>query len=108
MPYIKQERRDEYDPLIEQLTTLIKQNEHGDRFGLDGDANYVLTRIVTRVFKVESQWRYHSIARAVGCLQCVMMELYRRVAGVYENVAARKNGDVKEYAEFDQEYKHSM
>lgn len=87
MPYIK-DRRDILDPRI---------NDLADSLTTDGDLNYAITRLVSRYCALEGNWRYTLIARAVGALECVKLEFYRRLAGPYEDKARDKNGDIAEY-----------
>lgn len=87
MPYIVQEDRERLDAAIEQLRFLVHD---------DGQLNYAITRLVARYLGWDG-WRYEMIARAVGALECVKLEFYRRLAGTYEDKAIAKNGDVPEY-----------
>jgi hypothetical protein len=90
MPYVDQEVRKVYDPLIEALQEEILAE--GDT---PGDLNYVISRIVGRVWK--NTPRYKTICIVIGTLVCVAFEFYRRVAGGYEDKAIKKNGDIPEY-----------
>jgi hypothetical protein len=87
MPYIKQEDRDRLENAIDDLA---------DRVLTDGQLNYAITRLVVRYF-AHNGWCYDLIARAVGALECVKLEFYRRLAGPYEDKAITKNGDLPEY-----------
>ena len=90
MPYIDSERRKDYDKGINDIQLLLKY--HDDE---PGDLNYVLSRIVGRVW--QNTPRYKTICVVIGTLVCVAFEFYRRVAGGYEDKAVKKNGDIKEY-----------
>lgn len=87
MPYIKQEFRPDLDPHIEALGRLVQS---------DGEMNYVISRLVSRRYGA-LEWSYDMIARAVGALECVKLEFYRRLAGPYEDKAIVRNGDIAEY-----------
>jgi hypothetical protein len=87
MPYIDQGNRGRLEHAIDNLT---------DRLANDGELNYTITRLVAGYF-ARNGWRYDLIARAVGALECVKLEFYRRVAGPYEDKAIAKNGDLTEY-----------
>ena len=90
MPYITEERRDMLDPEIEMLQGAI--TSQGDE---PGDLNYVLSRLVGRVWM--NTPRYKTICMVIGTLVCVALEFYRRVASGYEDKAIRKNYDIIEY-----------
>lgn len=92
MPYIEQDKRREVDECINSLARVIQD---------DGMLNYVITRLVSRYLAPDATWRYHLVARAVGALECVKQEFYRRVAEPYEDRCIAKNGDVIEYNEAD-------
>ena len=42
--------------------------------------------------------KYSKINAIIGILECIKLELYRRVAAPYEDVKAAENGDVPEYS----------
>ncbi len=90
MPYITEERREQLDPEIEMLQDII--TSEGDE---PGDLNYVLSRLVGRVWM--NTPRYKTICMVIGTLVCVALEFYRRVASGYEDKAIRKNYDIIEY-----------
>lgn len=92
MPYIEPERREEYDTLIEALDSRLE-----DMGREAGDLNYVISRLCGLMWKGEP--RYKTICFVIGTLVCVAFEFYRRVAGGYEDLAIKKNGDLKEYKE---------
>ena len=81
MPYIREERRQwlrEYDS-----TPLPKTA---------GELNYIFSRIIDRSLGNEPS--YEDINLVVGVLECCKEELYRRVAGPYEDRKIGENGDV--------------
>ena len=84
MPYVPPERRMGIDPLIEQLADQL----HGS-----GDYNYALTRLLARSRRLS----YQQINMVIGVLECVKLELYRRLAAPYEDQKKDQNGDIPEY-----------
>jgi hypothetical protein len=84
MPYILPEQRDEFDPAIDALTRRLGQNAG------PGVLNYVITRIL----QSQKPATYLNINTQVGILECVKLELYRRVAEPYEEIKRKQNGDV--------------
>ena len=87
MPYITQEDRPQYDKVIEELVTLLKDKPPES---VDGNLNYVVTRIIKEVYPL----RYYHINKAMGVLECIQHEFYRRVAAPYEDTKIEQNGDV--------------
>lgn len=83
MPYIPKGIRREIDPLIEPL--LGKQWEAGE-------LNYIITRLLDSWCKPSG--RYATYNAAIGILECVKQELYRRVIADYEDKKCEENGDV--------------
>lgn len=96
MPYINQQDRKYLEPEIHQLT--LKLRELGD--GLDGNCNYVVSRIVAGAFKpFAGPWRYYMIARVMGVFVCAALEFYRRIGAKREDEVIKINGDIPEYQE---------
>lgn len=95
MPYIKDELRAHVDlaikAVISNLPCCGEEN-------LEGALNYCISRVLAQAFELDSEPRYHKINRAIGTLECVKQELYRRLAGPYEDRAIEKNGDIPEYS----------
>ena len=97
MPYIAQDRRDEFDPSIEELQYQLQKLGN-----VEGDLNYVISRLIGSAFQNET--RYHMIARVRGVLKDVGDEFYRRLGGPYEDQAIAKNGDIPEYEALSQKF----
>jgi len=91
MPYIKKENRPPYDPGIDSL---IEKLSKADPDAKKGEMNYVISRILKGVYGHKDNTRYTNINDAIGVLECVKLELYRRVAAPYEDVKIEENGDV--------------
>jgi len=87
MPYIKPEERPQYDACIEELVKLLKDKPPET---VDGHLNYVVTKIIKEVYPL----RYYHINKAMGVLECIQHEFYRRVAAPYEDTKIEQNGDV--------------
>ena len=58
-----------------------------------GDINYIVTRLLTHWIEARGV-SYTVIADVVGVLETAKLELYRRVAGPYEDRKIEENGDV--------------
>jgi hypothetical protein len=87
MPYITQEERPQYDEVLRELIGLLKEKPPES---VDGHLNYVVTRVIKEVYPL----RYYHINKAMGVLECIQHEFYRRVAAPYEDTKIEQNGDV--------------
>jgi hypothetical protein len=80
MPYVKQAQRERLD---------------GGRAPEDaGELNYVLTKIIDEYMVGNGGVRYARLNEVIGALECVKLELYRRVAAPYEDRKMAENGEV--------------
>lgn len=94
MPYVIKPKRLLYDPEIESLISKIRLDEEG----IDGNLNYVISRIVVGSFKPFGlPWRYGAIARVMAVFQCAALEFYRRIGAKREDEVIAINGDIPEY-----------
>lgn len=84
MPYIRQVDRKKFESAIVELS--------GEK--TSGDANYIITSLLDTWFYLSEAPCYHAINEAIGVLECVKLELYRRVAAPYEDQKILENGDV--------------
>jgi len=87
MPYITQEERPQYDEVLAELIGLLKEKPPES---VDGHLNYVVTRVIKEVYPL----RYYHVNKAMGVLECIQHEFYRRVAAPYEDTKIEQNGDV--------------
>jgi len=92
MPYIKQNKRDVLDPIIEDLHQALVELELDDESNnFEGNMNYVITKLITLCYNSPS---YREINDVVGMLECCKLEYYRRAAAPYESQKAMENSDV--------------
>jgi hypothetical protein len=87
MPYIKAENRKKYEKVLRELLGILKALPPEE---VDGELNYVVTKILKGVYPL----RYFHINKAVGVLECIKLEFYRRVAAPYEDLKIKESGDV--------------
>ena len=87
MPYIKSENRVKYDRILHELIDILKSLPVEE---VDGELNYVVTKLLKEIYPV----RYFHINKAIGVLECVKLEFYRRVAAPYEDKKIKESGDV--------------
>ena len=87
MPYIKSENRKKYEKTLRELVDILKTLPPEE---VDGELNYVVTKILKEAYPL----RYFHINKAVGVLECIKLEFYRRVAVPYEDLKIKESGDV--------------
>jgi len=57
----------------------------------EGQLNYFITSILHNVYSP----KYFEYNRAIGLLECIKQEYYRKVVAPYEDIKIEENGDVK-------------
>ncbi len=82
MPYIKSEKRERLDAIVEMM--------HQAGICADGDLNYLLYAYCKRHVKPS----YNAYKNYVGELHECGAEIRRRILGPYEDQKIRENGDV--------------
>ena len=87
MPYIKQDQRKLVDAKIKDLASAIKEVGKQDRAGV---LNYTVSCLIRELYEL----RYSEVNEAVGVLECIKQEYYRRLAAPYEDLKIKENGDV--------------
>lgn len=89
LPYIKANLRPKIDSKLNPLLTLLQEYDETD---IDGIVNYVITRIIKTQYPPKS---YRKLNSAIGVIESVKQEFYRRVAVPYETEKIKFNGDVE-------------
>lgn len=88
MPYIKHEQRvavkNELVALVERLKTFSEDEQ-------DGVVNYCISQMLRHIYPL----KYRHQNRAMGVLECVKQEHYRRMVGPYEDIKINENGDLE-------------
>jgi hypothetical protein len=81
MPYIQQEARDAID--------------EGCTAQSVGQLNYAITSLIDE-YLVDwgDKLSYGALNEVIGVLECAKLELYRRIAAPFEDLAMIRNGDV--------------
>jgi hypothetical protein len=87
LPYIKTINRAKYDTVLKELIEILKTLPPEE---VDGELNYVLTKLLKEIYPL----RYFHINKAIGVLECAKLEYYRRVAAPYEDKKIQETGDV--------------
>jgi hypothetical protein len=89
MPYVTKILRTlELDNAISAVV-----NEISDENLNPGLVNYTISTILGRLL-YNQDLSYRNINQLIGVLECVKMELYRRIAIPYEDKMIERNGDV--------------
>lgn len=86
MPYITQADRD----LVERRLDIFGTNWAPDNAG---QLNYLVSTYINNYFAANTL-NYANVNEMIGALECMKLELYRLVAGPYENIKADANGPV--------------
>ena len=94
MPYIKEEKREELDPCIDNLIRCLDPEKDLIIDNILGDINYTFSRILGGLMGSPS---YNKIAMITGVLENIKQEFYRRVGVSLEEKKIRENGDIPEY-----------
>jgi hypothetical protein len=87
LQYIEAEKRRKYDKPLKDLVGILKSLPAEE---VDGELNYVVTKILKEVYPL----KYYHLNKAIGVLECIKLEFYRRVAALYEDVKIKESGDV--------------
>lgn len=88
MPYIKKEERPELDELLEPLIKTLEKVPPEEK---DGKVCYVIFKLLKRIYR----GRFFNLNRALGVLNSVMQEFYRRIVAPHEDEKIKENGDVE-------------
>lgn len=91
MPYIKQDKRDILDPVINALhSELVNLESDDESNNMEGNLNYTVTRLLRMVYGQS----YSEFNDAIGVLECIKLEHYVTQARPYEEQKKFENGDV--------------
>jgi hypothetical protein len=86
MPYIKNEQRNKFSKVFDELAVCTPQDA--------GELNFLVTVICQRYLHLKGM-KYQNINDCIGALEGAQLELYRRIAAPYEDKKIEENGDVK-------------
>ena len=87
MPYIRKDQRPELDVLLNPLIERLKSEKTEE---IDGELNYIVSRVLKEVYTP----KYFNYNRAMGVLESVKQEFYRRHVAPYEEGKIKENGDI--------------
>lgn len=106
MPYVPDEQRPDLDDSIHDLCLKIEGRYVGSTWqpndcrDNDGRLNYSITELLCHVLDLDNDPRYTKLNTALGVLEGVKLELYRRLGGPYEDLAIDKSEDIGVYKRF--------
>ena len=89
MPYITPQRRVDIEPFLAPMLEAVQHMS-------EGEMNYIITRLVLSHLTHGGALHptYGDFQEAVGLLECVKLEFYRRMVVPYEDEKTKLNGDV--------------
>tara|TARA_B100002003_G_scaffold180850_1_gene168868 strand:+ start:101 stop:364 length:264 start_codon:yes stop_codon:yes gene_type:complete len=87
MPYIDKRKRIKYE---KGLTEILSELNKVPKENVDGELNYVISMILRGLYKPS----YYNYNKAIGVLESVKLEYYRREVASYENKKLKENGDI--------------
>jgi len=97
MPYISKSQREVVDADIDRLVQTMKSvpDFSNNKAGI---LNYIISRICCEVIgNNKEDIKYAKVNEVIGSLECTKLELYRRLAGPYEDLKIIQNGDLQLY-----------
>ena len=88
MPYIAEEDRVPYRPIIEELAKIVPE----DPKRRPGHINYLVSLLIEKVYGKSMRYSDHN--EVVGVLDCIKLELYRKKTAPYEDKKIAEEGDL--------------
>lgn len=88
MPYISQEDKNKYEPVLTELTKLINSDV------AKGELTYLAYVLALAYMKAKGK-SYTNISTAISCLDDAKEELRRQHLNPYEDEKIKENGDVQ-------------
>lgn len=92
IPYIKKEKRPNFDDAINKLVALLKSSTDCGQHD-SGDVVYALYRIVVAIFGFGN---FEIRSNALKCLDSVFEEYVENIMKPYEKKKKEENGDIPE------------
>lgn len=94
MPYIQEKDREKM--ALTAMKSLAIDSLQGGKL-VPGNLNFIFSTIIGHILEETGGLSYTSMNNLVGVLDCVKMELYRRLTAPYEDLKIMQNTDVKEF-----------
>ena len=87
MPYIEKEERKKWEEIINKVNEMLKDTPVEK---IDGELNYLISKIIGNSHPP----KYFNYNRAIGLLECIKQEFYRKKVSPYEDEKIEENGDI--------------
>jgi hypothetical protein len=87
MPYIKKEEREKWKEIIKKADEILKKCPSES---VDGEINFLVSSIIKNAYPP----KYFNYNRAIGVLECIKQEFYRKQVAPYEDEKERENGAI--------------
>jgi hypothetical protein len=87
MPYVSKKKRDYWAVTVQRLETAMLVGDV-----TPGEINYLVTKLL--LAWIGPNPGYSTYNAAIGVLECIKLELYRRAVAPYEDKKCEENGDV--------------
>ena len=84
MPYIPGNRREVFNPLLEQLAGEVQT---------EGELNYCIYKM-SRLIAQRMGYSYNNLSMCSSAMEHAKLEWYRKVLAAYEDEKIRENGDI--------------
>jgi hypothetical protein len=91
IPYIKKEKRPNFDEAINKLVALLKSSTDSGQHD-NGDVVYAIYRIIIDIY---SHGNFEIKSNALKVLESAKLEYYRKVMAIYENLKEQENGSIE-------------
>jgi hypothetical protein len=88
MPYIPQKDRPKWNEAINKVVEILQGLD--DITLVEGNLNFFITSILKKVYPP----KYFNYNRAIGLLECIKQEFYRRQVASYEDGKIKTDGDL--------------
>lgn len=88
MPYIKKNRRLEFDESISKIVNSAVN---------EGELCYCIYRLLQlycKKFDREKLFNFNIISQCITAVECAKLEFYRKIASPYEDKKIKENGDI--------------
>ena len=63
-----------------------------------GELNYQIHQLITLYIENKGSDKYQTYNDIIGVLECIKLELYRRMVAPFEDIKKEQNGDVEPYS----------
>lgn len=93
MPYVTAQQRQHLQEVIDAYDAHLREVGDNTLAANCGELNYLITMMLKSLIAEHGE-SYAVYNALIGALECCKQEFYRRKAGLYEDSAVARNGDV--------------